>query len=457
MAYKKYKWALTIRVLILVLSLIGIAILVGMFNSTLFTPYTLLALAILVTFSIFSLINLYKFLFKRFRAMDEFFESVKYRDFSRWFNETSGREDIKELHKGFNEVNRTILAINKDKEAQHLYLKKILEMVDTGIIAYNIKSGDVLWANNAFKTLINIPSLKNIQFIKNRDASIYKNIFLKKYTSSENVSMQITNETTNLLISNSIFEIDNNTYKLVALQNIDDTLNRNESEAWKKLLSVMTHEIMNSIAPIASLAETLKTKVAALVEDPHGAPLDINDLDSGIESIKKRSEGLLKFSKTYRSLNKITKLNLNIIFVKNLFESIKTLMLPSLSAKNIELDFKVENENLEVEIDSYLIEQVLINLILNGVEACKGVEKPKITISTQKTIGGFITIKVRDNGKGIPEEILEDIFIPFFTTKKSGSGIGLSLCKQIMMLHKGKILINSKEGEGTVVGLTFGK
>ncbi|GAB1857073.1 ATP-binding protein [Flavobacteriaceae bacterium MHTCC 0001] len=455
MAYKKYKLALTIRVLILLLSLIGLAVFIGVIDSNTLVPYRVLIAGVLLIIAILSFVNLYRFVFKRFQEMDEFFESVKYRDFSRWFNETSGSEDIKELHKGFNEVNRTVLEINKEKEAQHLYLQKILEMVETGIIAYNVTSGDVLWVNGAFKKLINIPSLRNIRFVEKRNATLYNAIFLTKYTVNENITVPIANENTNLLISNSIFEIESNTFKLIALQNIDDTLNRTESEAWKKLLSVMTHEIMNSIAPISSLAETLQSKVELSRQAPDENPLDVEDLDVGIESIKKRSEGLLKFAKTYRSLNKITKLNSSRIKVNGLFENIKTLMAPSLQGKKIDLLFENENTSLEIEIDTYLIEQVLINLILNAVEACKETKEPKIIIRAFKTFEGQTVLSITDNGKGIPKEVLDNVFIPFFTTKKTGSGIGLSLSKQIMLLHKGKILIKSVEGEGTLVNLIF--
>ena len=217
----------------------------------------------------------------------------------------------------------------------------------------------------------------------------------------------------------------------------------------------MTQEIMNSIAPISSLAETLQSKVQLSIKDPVKNKLEINDLETGIESIKKRSEGLLKFAKTYRSLNKITKLNLSKILVSGLFENIKTLMQPSLENKKIELNFEIDNPDLQIEIDTYLIEQVLINLILNSVEACKESKKPKIILSAHKNIGGNSIIKIADNGKGIPNEIRDDIFIPFFSTKKNGSGIGLSLCKQIILLHKGKIQIKSAEGKGTLISLVF--
>ncbi|PIA81717.1 histidine kinase [Gaetbulibacter sp. 4G1] len=455
MAYRKYKLVLTLRVIILFFALTILAFTITYLD---FQTNLQLSLAILAPFLIilyYSFRGLYKFIFRRFYEMDDFFESVKYRDFSRWFNEKSGPEDIKELRKGFNEVNKTIHEINKEKEAQHLYLKKILELINTGIIAYNIESGKVLWINDALKKTLSVPSLKNVQFIEKRNPKLYNIVFTKNHNIEDSITVTIENEKTKLLIASSIFQIKEESYKLIVLQNIESTLTQNETEAWKKLLSVMTHEIMNSIAPISSLAETLQTKVQQSISDPNEHQIDMNDLDTGIESIKKRSEGLLKFAKTYRSLNKITKLNLSNILVIELFENIKTLMFPSLENKNIELHFEIENPNLEIEMDTYLIEQVLINLILNAVEACKEVKHPKIILSAQKNINGQAIIKIRDNGKGIPNEIIENIFVPFFSTKKTGSGIGLSLCKQIMLLHKSKIQVKSAENKGTIVSLIF--
>ncbi len=455
MAYKKYKFALFFRVIVLFLSLVALAFAINILDFK--TKLTISVITILPIFAFFVLTfrSLYKFLIRRFDEMDDFFESVKYRDFSRWFTEKSGHQDIRELHKGFNEVNKTIKEINSEKEAQHLYLQKILELVGTGIIAYNTENGEVLWVNESFKRTLSIPSLKSIGFVANRKPDLYKKIFEENHAKGNTISIDVDEERTKILIASSLFKIKEDSFKLIVLQNIEDTLSRTESEAWKKLLSVMTHEIMNSIAPISSLAETLQSKVQLYIEEPEKHELEIHDLDAGIESIKKRSEGLLKFAKTYRSLNKITKLNLTNILVSGLFENIINLMKPSLESKNIVFDFELDNPDLHMELDTYLIEQVLINLVLNSVEAVKNSSEPKITLFAHKNTNGSAIIRIRDNGKGIPDEILDDIFIPFFSTKKNGSGIGLSLCKQIILLHNGKIQIKSVVGRGTVMSLVF--
>jgi nitrogen fixation/metabolism regulation signal transduction histidine kinase len=387
--------------------------------------------------------------------MDDFLESIKYRDFSRFFNEKSGNKDIQELHKSFNTVIKTIKAMNSEKEIQHIYLRQILEMVDTGIITYNTQSGKILLVNNAFKEILDVPEFKNISFLEKRKTDFYEKICFQNHPETTPLSVLVGNDKLNLLVSDSLFKIEDNLYKIIAIQNIDETIDHTESEAWKKLLSVMTHEIMNSISPISSLAETLQHHVRDTLQNPEENPLNMEDLDLGIESIKKRSEGLMMFAKTYRSLNKITQLNLSTVTVGDLFDNIKNLLLPSLEKKNIELKFNLPDPNLKVDIDRHLIEQVLINLILNAIDATEQTDEAKVKISASLNLKGQVYIQVEDNGVGIPNEILDSVFVPFFTTKKNGSGVGLSLSKQIMLLHKGKIKINSVVGKGTLVALIF--
>ena len=274
------------------------------------------------------------------------------------------------------------------------------------------------------------------------------------YSSNQPVTLHTKEETIKVMLTDTIFQIGEDAFKLIVAQNIEDTLNKSESEAWKKLLSVMTHEIMNSIAPISSLSQTLQGEVQKSIDAPDTHTLNLIDLNAGITSIKSRSEGLMKFAKTYRTLNKVSQVNRSRVKVNQLFANINNLMQPSLDKKNIDLSFINKNAKLELNIDVHLIEQVMINLILNARDACSDSNNPKIVVAAEK-FRDSIQIKVSDNGKGIPKEVLDNIFIPFFSTKKTGSGIGLSLSKQIMMLHNGRIQVQSEEGKGTVISLFF--
>jgi signal transduction histidine kinase len=216
----------------------------------------------------------------------------------------------------------------------------------------------------------------------------------------------------------------------------------------------MTHEIMNSVAPISSLAETMLHRLQASAELLEGQPGAFDDLQLGIGTIRRRSEGLLKFAETYRSLNKITTLTTKKVYARDLFENLHLLMEPTLEAKHIEMDIILKDPDLTLEADTSLIEQVLINLIVNAVEAVKDVAEPLVTLSASMQNNRPL-IKVSDNGMGMSPEVMDNIFIPFFSTKKNGSGIGLSLCKQIMLLHKGNIQVQSQEGEGSTFLLHF--
>lgn len=447
MNYKGYIFRLFFRIVLIVSAILALIYLANQTQSI----YTVLSGIVLL----YLIINTYTFVKRRFIAMDDFFEAVKYRDFSRWFPEDRGPKDIRFLYTGFNEINRTIKEINSQNEAQYVYLQKILEMVDIGIIAYNLETGDVLWSNDSFGEILDMPSFKNIRFVENRKPELFNTIFETYHREPNSISVALQNERIKILISDTVFQVEDDAFKLIVIQDIDNTLNKNESESWKKLLSVMTHEIMNSIAPIASLADTMQQNLQLALELPNKENLELEDLNAGIKTIKNRSEGLLKFAKTYRSLSKVTHLNLKRMRVSELFSNIQLLMEPSIKAKNIAIDFTISSPKLELDIDTHLIEQVLINLLLNAVDACKNRDNAKIKIEALQNSNRAIVIKVYDNGSGIPQDILENIFVPFFTSKTTGSGIGLSLCKQIMLLHKGKIIVKSIENEGSVFTLVF--
>jgi len=445
MIYKSFFFFLLFRILILLGSVSFIA-----YGINYDINYAVLGGGFITIITFF---NLYKFVTKRFVEIDDFFESVKYRDFSRWFSEKHGPRDIRNLRKGFNLVNKTFKDINSERQAQFLYLQKILEMVDVGIIAYNLENGDVLWVNESMLNIFYLPSFKNIRFVEKRRKELFDKVFETYHHNTKSINLEMREESLKVLISDTIFQVGENAFKLIVMQNIEDTLNKNESEAWKKLLSVMTHEIMNSIAPISSLSETLQSEIQQKLDNP-AYKLELDDINSGISSIKKRSEGLMKFAKTYRTLNKVSQVSKSKILVTELFDNIRNLLEPSLTKKDIQLEFSVTNPKLELDIDVHLIEQVLINLIINARDACDDIQNSKIIITAEK-FRESVQVKVIDNGKGIPSEILDTIFVPFFSTKKTGSGIGLSLSKQIMMLHNGRLQVQSEEGKGTVMSLIF--
>jgi len=416
---------------------------------------TYIYLLFLVPIVIYQLSELYRFQNKAHKELDQFVESVHYRDFSRYFDVKHAPVELQPLRHGFNEITTTFKNISKEKETTYQYLQKILELVDTGILSYEYDSGEIIWMNESLKRLLQLPYLKTIHSMSKRDEGLYHEVISLKPAESKIATVHLENSSFKILLSATAFQTGDKKFMLIAFQNINEALDETESKAWQKLLSVMTHEIMNSIAPISSLADTLKNRLEESMSNLDNNDGALHDLELGIETIKRRSEGLLKFAETYRNLNRITKPNLKKIFVRDLFENLYQLMQPTLQPRNIEMEIVLKETGLTIEADPNLIEQVLINLVVNAKEALKDKKDARIILSASLSDKQKVIIKVSDNGLGIPEDVLENIFIPFFSTKKTGSGIGLSLCKQIMMLHKGNIHVHSIEGEGTSFVLQF--
>lgn len=448
MTFERLNWNILWRVLLLFLTLFGFSFLLV---KGLWIYSGLSAIVIL-----FQLIVFYNFHLKAQQELEQFVESIRYRDFSRYFNVKKAPSELRPLRKGFNEINSTLKVITKERETQYQYLQKILELVETGILSYQLNDeGNVVWMNEAFKKYFGIPYLKTIHSLEKRDKNIYHEILQLKNGQTKIVTVSRDKSNFKALLSGTTFQTDGQVFKLIAFQNVNEALDETEAQAWKKLLSVMTHEIMNSVAPISSLAGTLKKRLEFIPDTVPPHEHSMEDLELGLETIQRRSEGLLKFAETYRNLNKIAKPRLQRVFIRDLFETLHQLMQPTLQQKNIEVTIILKDLSVSLEIDINLIEQVLINLILNSIEALKGIVQPRIILSAGYTENQKIMIQIADNGHGIPTEAMDKIFIPFFTTRKNGSGIGLSLCKQIMLLHHGNIQVQSTPGEGTLFNLIF--
>src|SRR6476469_9420367 len=445
--FKNYRWHILWRVLLMVVTITIAAFLLvrGL------ALYEVFAVPVII----FQVLDFYKFHKKAQEEVEQFVESVHYRDFSRYFDVKHAPLELQPLRKGFNEINTTFKVISKEKETQYQYLQKILELVDTGILSYEEQTGDVVWMNESLKKMMQLPYLKTIHSLERRDGGLYKEVIALNPGDSAIATAHLEKSSFKVLLSATAFQTDGKLYKLIAFQNVNEALDETESKAWQKLLSVLTHEIMNSVAPISSLADTLKHRLQQSVDSLNDDSGSLDDLELGIDTIKRRSEGLLKFAETYRNLNKITTLNLKKVYVRELFGNLLQLMQPTLEQKDIELETILKDTDLQLEVDVNLIEQVLINRVVNAIEAIKDSPAPKIVLSAYVASNFRSIIKIADNGNGMPPELLDKIFVPFFSTKKNGSGIGLSLCKQIMMLHRGNVQVQSVEGEGTAFLLQF--
>jgi len=392
--------------------------------------------------------------FKIFREVDDFVEAVHYRDFSKKYHESKQLKN--RLYQGFNTITNTFLALSQEKEAQQHYLKKMLELVDTGILSYDVETMETLWMNESLITMFNIPYIKNIHWLEKQNRNLYDELMNISLGSSRLATINAGNQMIKVLTNASTFQTGGRTYKLIAFHNISATLEEVEAGAWRGLLNVMTHEIMNSIAPVSSLADTMKKRIKSLKEQmSNDIYPDFEDIELAMETIHRRSEGLLRFADTYRNLSKTIIAEIHPVNLYELLNAIYQLMYPSLQQKEILLELKTDHPEVAANIDRSLIEQVLINFITNATHAVKNKPEARIILFSGITTEGESYITVADNGCGIPPENRDKIFIPFFSTKKNGSGIGLSLSREIIKLHKGKLQIQSQDGEGSAFTILF--
>ncbi|MGN7786080.1 sensor histidine kinase [Niabella sp. 22666] len=440
--HRKYRLRYALRLLLLFVSLLIAA------WFFLKTEYVLSLLVLVL--SIVQAYLLYKLVILPFTELEDFASAARYRDFSRHFNIDKAPAELRSLRSDFNLINQTFKSITREKETQYQYLQKILELIQTGILLYDIETGKVSWVNESLKKILELPYIPNLHLIEKKNAVIYNEVV--NLEPGQSTVLLLDADQQKLMISAATFVTEGKNHKLVALQNINEALDENEARSWQKLLSVMTHEIMNSVAPIASLAATLKQQLQGGGDDLAAFK---DDVELGIETIQRRSEGLMQFAATYRTLNKITSSGKQSFMVGDLFESVLQLLGPKLDQRAITADIILKDPLMKLSADRHLIEQVLINLVLNAIDGLKDTADPKMMLSGYLDNDGRIIITVTDNGAGIPADVMEKVFVPFFSTKASGSGIGLSLCKQIMLLHKGNIYVKSVPGSGTVFYLQF--
>jgi signal transduction histidine kinase len=313
--------------------------------------------------------------------------------------------------------------------------------------------------NKAAKKLFQIHSLKNINGLQQLSPELVNTLLHINPGENALVKVQDQDDILQLAIHSTEFKIKDKLIILSTINNIQNVLEEQETEAWQKLIRVLTHEIMNSITPIASLSSTLEIMLKGITENGNvKEELDINtvmEILQALQTINKRSTGLLHFVNTYRNLTRIPKPNFRIFPVSELFKNIYLLMEEELTASKINFLTKIEPENLMVSADDQLIEQVVINLIRNSIHALENRDNPTIELKAFYNKRGRVTMQVTDNGTGILPEVLDKIFIPFFTTKQSGSGIGLSLSRQILRLHNGTISAYSLPEKETIFTMTF--
>ncbi|MBX2942532.1 MAG: ATP-binding protein [Cyclobacteriaceae bacterium] len=412
-----------------------------------FTPFTLVLLLII---SIWRLIH---YIEKTNKDLTNFILSIKQGGFTSSFPQGKKGETFRRLSRAFNDVIEEFRKINLQRETHYQYLQTLTENIQVGIISFD-HSGKIELVNPAALRLLGTLRLKNIIEIKKINSKLFQ--VMNDLEPGQRQVFKTIMAKSEMHLSVQVKELSMNetSYKIMLIQNINQELEDQEVDAWQKLIRVLTHEIMNSVTPIVSLTEAMNTMLVASSGERRKLETldteDKEDLFSSLQTIEKRSRGLLRFVNAYKDFTKAPELILSQVDIGDLIEQVLSLLGPDMERNRITLEKSGVKDHFMAKVDASWLEQVVINVIRNAIDALENTAGPEIKIEALQK-GSKNYISVVDNGQGMDKETLDKIFIPFFTTKKSGTGIGLSLSRQIMKLHKGSLTVTSEPDKGTVV------
>ncbi|MFO7668698.1 MAG: ATP-binding protein [Bacteroidales bacterium] len=450
MVFKQFRFNIILRVLLLTATCL--ALFITLSSAYTFTP---ILVAGLIIYQVWTMI---RYVDRTNRELASFLESIRYSEFTRSFQINDSGSSFDELNTAFNDVMKDFQQVRSEREEHFQYLQSIVQNIDISILAYQ-RDGTVEMINPAAKKLFQVNTLRDINKLRPLSEKLANTLLAINPGENKLVKVQDDEDILQLAIHATEFKVKEKVIMLTTIKNIQNVLEEQETAVWQKLIRVLTHEIMNSIAPISSLSSTIENMVNPYTTGEKSAPeIDletVNEIKVALQTINKRSTGLMNFVETYRSLTKIPTPNFEVVSMREVISNVHTLMKKEVEEKNISFTYFTEPENIEVHIDEQLIGQVLINLVKNSMQALDGCKNGMILIRGFYNKRGRPTIQVTDNGQGILTDVIDKIFIPFFTTKRSGSGIGLSLSRQILRLHGGSITAKSDPNKETIFTMTF--
>jgi len=400
---------------------------------------------------------LFKYVSKTNRDLAKFLFYLKHSDTSLHFSTHQIEKIFKDLSKSFNQIIGDVQQIKLEKEEKELFLQTTVEHIGIGIISYD-ENGKVYIFNKTASNLLGIQTLRNIQNLDNIQNGLFKQIKGIKTGEPSIIKFKLKNQIQQYSINSIITKTEKHLITLLSIQDIKTELEENELQSYQKLIRVMTHEMMNSLTPITTLTTSIKRSFR---ENDHIKTVKnidqetIDDAYTSSELIEERSRGLIDFIQKYRTLTKLPIPQFKACNVSQLFDKISNLLSEDMNDRNIKLELESVPESAEIMLDENLISQVLINLLKNAMDAVQSTDEKRIRLKSTINEQGKSMIEVSDSGIGIDDDLKEDIFIPFFTTKEHGTGIGLNFCRQVMRLHKGAISPTSKKGEGSTFTLEF--
>lgn len=390
---------------------------------------------------------LLRYMERAHRNLRRFLDSIQHADLTATFEADAAADG--ELGAAFATVLDRFRALRAEREERHRYLETLMQHVEAGLVVFDAE-GAVELANTAAERLLGVPCLRAISDLAPLHPDLASALPSLAPGERRLIPVTVEGERFQLALRASAFVLRGRPLTLVSFHDIRSELEEKEMESWQNLIRVLTHEIMNSITPIASLAATANVLLDDAGPSPGSSdPETLEDIRGAVRTIEQRSRGLLHFVENYRRLTRIPQPRFKVFPLRELFGRVEHLLLEDAGRAGIAFEHRIEPEDLELAADPELLEQVLINLVQNSLQALQGRPEGRVGLHAASDDQGRVIIRVTDNGPGIMEDVLPKVFIPFFTTKRDGSGIGLSLSRQILRLHHGTITVRSEPGVET--------
>lgn len=450
MVYNRLFFSLLLRVILLIAT-------IGFFSSIFLRPelfFTQIILGAIITFQVFEITHLIN---KTNTELSRFLAGIRDGDYQLNYNKNAPNRSFKALYNSFGELVETLKYLETERMAQFHFLNELINQIQFGLLVFN-EDDDIELMNNQAMELTALPKITKWKKIRNPNIQFLETILSLEPAQNQLIETHLNGESRYFSVSINEVKILSKSLKVVSFQDIRGEIRKKEVEAWHKLIRILTHETMNSVTPIISLAETMKL----ILEDDEGnikqsnnlTEENILDVTESLETLIGRGQGMLKFVTEYRKLTRIPKPELEETSITGFIDSILRLMQDTDTKNGVK--FKKEIAPFSIPLDPVLIQQVLINLIKNAIESLATTPNPEIVIVCKEGPEKQL-ISVLDNGPGVSKDKLEKIFIPFYSTKKEGSGIGLSVSRQIMNLHEGHLELTSIPGKITNFTLVFPK
>lgn len=450
MIFRRFVFALAMRLVLTGLAMaafVWLLLLPGYHSSM---ALAAAALALLIA-------ELWRYVSRTNREVARFFDAARYADYSQRFNFEHEGSGFAALGEVFTDILRRMRSRSTDQEAEMRRARALIEHIPVPLMTLHADESITL-QNNAARRLFGAEHVTRLSDLRKFGFGFAESVAsavpgmrqLVTFT-VEGIEYKLTLATTELIIAGK-------SERLVSLQDIQSELDATQAEAWEDLVRVLTHEIMNSITPVTSLARTaadVVNDVLEKVQNEEPVADDIEDLKDAIETVARRSDSLVQFVDSYRQITRLAPAEKKRVRLADLFETVVRLAQAECPHGNVEFSFDVHPSELDVYADRDLLEPVLLNLLRNAWQAQESTDEPVVRLTGRLNRRQNVVIEVADHGPGIPPAIATKIFVPFFTTRESGSGVGLALARQVMIAHGGFIRAGSNDDGGAIFSLTF--